>query len=360
MEFSLLREVNKKNLSSYVQDRVFKAQYWPTFFPAKTTSFLSYETLIGSKGAPVAADVVAYDSSAPEKMRAIIGKLTGEIPAIRVKRTMTETNLNTYNQLKAMASPDQSQIMDLVFNDVDFVTEAVNARLEWLALTALSFGAITLTKANNAGIITEAAIDFRVPAANKFGAAVIWSAAVATTTPITDFETAQAMAFLLGVKLNYAFMNRTQFGQFRNSAETQNFVRPYTLAGVNKVMRAPSLSTANEALVDNDLPQIVIIDQAITVENEAHVQTTANPWTAGYVTFTADLKVGDTLFAPTAEELNPPKQVVQTKAGNILISKYSDVDPVAEYTKGEANAFPTMPTANLIIMMNALHAATWS
>ena len=49
MEYSLLKEIDKKSLQAYLIARVFEKLFWPTFFPLKSTPFLTYETLIGSK-----------------------------------------------------------------------------------------------------------------------------------------------------------------------------------------------------------------------------------------------------------------------------------------------------------------------
>jgi hypothetical protein len=65
------------------------------------------------------------------------------------------------------------------------------------------------------------------------------------------------------------------------------------------------------------------------------------------------------LFAPIAEETNPPKQVTQTKVDGVLISKYSDVDPVMEFTKGESNAFPSWTRVDECFNLYTL-ATTWA
>jgi len=151
MEYSLLKaELNKKNLQTYLNERVYDKLYWPSFFPLKSTPYLNFETLIGSKGNRVAADIVAYDVSAPLKTRKTISKLSGEIPSIRMKKKMTETDLNTYNILKAMAKPEQTALLDLIFGDIDACVDGVNARLEWLTFQALCHGTVTLSKTTNA------------------------------------------------------------------------------------------------------------------------------------------------------------------------------------------------------------------
>ena len=155
MEYSLLKDaVNKKNMQAYLSARVYDKLYWPTFFPLKSTPFLTYETLIGSKGNRVAADIVAYDVSAPLKTRKVVSKLSGEIPAIRMKKKMTEMDLNTYNIMKAQAKPEQKALLDLIFGDVDACVDGINARLEWMVFQALSKGLISLsTTTNAAGVV---------------------------------------------------------------------------------------------------------------------------------------------------------------------------------------------------------------
>jgi len=359
MEYSLLKEINKKSLAGYLQNRPTPPNFWPDFFPPKTTPFLTYESLIGSKGNPVAADIVAYNASAPIKKRKVVSKLTGDIPAIRVKRDMKETDINTYNVLKAMATPDQKAILDLVFNDVDFVYDSVQARMEWLALKILSYPYLTLSKSTNDGIVTEAAIDFGMPSTNKKYAAVVWSATASTTTPITDFINVVAAASALGVSLKYALMNTTQWGQFAASAETQNYTIGSVYGG-NRIKLTPTLAQANDMLASRGLPEIIIIDKTVTIETGEGVQSNVKPWTTNYVTFIPDLAVGNMNFGPIAEETNPPKQAVQVKQNNVLISKFSDVDPVTEWTKGETNAFPSWHRVDECFSLLTTSASAWA
>ena len=363
MEYSLLKEINKKTMQAYLVARVYEKLFWPTFFPLKSTPFLTYETLVGSKGNRVAADVVAYDVSAPLKTRKTVSKLSGEIPSIRMKKKMTEMDLNTYNILKAQARPEQKALLDLVFGDVDDCVDGVNARLEWIIFQALSKGQITLsTVTNAAGVITEEAIDFGLLAANKeevVGANTTkWTIALAATSkPITDIEFVMEQARNAGVAPKYMLMNRSKWLAFRISDQIKDFVIPYAIYGGTRKQRAPTLEVANEALKSEGYPTIIIIDTRISYEDSGHKITSVDPWldSAGadrYVTFLEDLKCGDMLYGPIAEETNPPKQVVQAKKGPILISKWSDVDPVAEYTKGELNSFPSWPTIDRVFSLD--------
>ena len=288
--------------------------------------------------------------------------MKGDIPAIRVKRNMSETDINTYNIIKNSATPDMNSMIDLVFNDIDFVIEGVRARMEWLALQLISSGRISFTKTTNNGVVTETAIDYGMSSSYKSGAAVVWSAAVGTTTPITDIETITQAAILRGIVLKYILMDRQSWLYLRASTETTNFMAGYSFAGLAGLTKVPKVSLAmvNMALLDNQLPQIIIVDQSIITETDAHVQTAANPFHAGHICFIPDLAVGDMLYGPIAEETNPPKQVVQAKTDNILVSRWSNVDPVIEWTKGESNVFPVWPLIDQCYLLDTLNATDWT
>ena len=358
MEHSLLREINRKTMDAYLAERNYGVDlYFPTFFPFKSTPFLSYETLVGSKGRPVAADVVAYDTSAPLKTRKVLSKLTGDIPPIRMKKKMSEVDLNLYNILSAMATPDQAALMDLVFNDVDAAVEGCLARLEWLCLQALSAGTISLTKSNNNGVVTETSIDFQMAAANKrkiasATATRVWNNGTTSNyLPITDIRVINNVAKTAGIKLKYMLMNYSKWTEFAVADEVKQTCHPFMGTGIVSAPTKNPMTTvaaANAGLRAQGLPEIIVIDTYITVETEEHAQTTADPWLASgadkYVTFIPDLQLGNVMSGPIAEETNPPKQATQSKLGEILVTKFSTVDPTNEFTKGEVNAFPSWPT----------------
>jgi len=324
----------------------------------KTTPYLTYETLIGSEGNRVMADVVSYNSSAPLKTRKSISKLTGSIPSIRVKRQMTESDINDYNAFKAMATPDMGDLLRIVFNDTNFCMDAVLGRLEWFALQVLALGQISLSKVNNVGgIVTEEVVDFQLAAANKkkmSAANRYWSTGNETTCkPITDIRAVVKAAKTGGANPQYILMNDSKFSFMVTTDEVKNFVVPYTTWGATKIEMVPSLEILNKTLKAMGLPQIIVIDTRVAYEDADHKIVNVDPWlnSAGsskHVVFVDDIKCGNTLRGPIAEETNPPKQAVQAKKGGILISSWSQIDPVTQYTKGEINAFPSCPSIDHI------------
>ncbi len=360
IERSILKELTNKTLSAYLQARQYSEVFFKTYFPFKTVSSLDYTTLIGDKGNMIAADVVSYDSSAPLKTRKKVDKLTGTIPAIRMKKKMNESEILEYNYLSVLADDAAKQsLVDLVFDDVDACFDGIQARLEWLVFKAMSIGVIALAKTNNDGIVTENNIDFQVPDGNKTGVAVVWSGVAANTTPLTDMRAVKTTAQNAGHKLKYCLMRPEQFNYFRASAEVKNEIG-YYLIGTSALPKAPNLATVNEYLLGEDLPIIRIMDQSITTEDDAGDQTAGNPWELGYITYIHQEKLGKMLSAPLAARLNPPKQEFQAVKDNVLIAKWRDTDPVTEMTRGEINAFPSFDEADRVYMQNTENVGTWS
>lgn len=352
MHASILEGFGVAVLDEYLQNALYDDVYWNIFFPPKQIPSLDYKSVLGQRGRRVMADVTSHDSPAPQKKRKTVDMLTGEIPPMKVKRQMSSRDMYDYESLLRLGGGSIEEALKLIFDDVDYVVNGIQARLDWLALQALSQTAISLTATNNpTGIITGSNIDFGMPSDNQtIGDITVagdyWTTANASTNePITDIEhVLNNTADSLGVQPKYMLMNRTKWLGFRASDQVRNFTRTYEVDGTS-FNAAPSVSQVNQALSAQGLPQVVVIDSRVVVEDEAGNQTTIDPWLNSssedrYVTFVPDLKVGNMLWTMTAEEMYPPEQVVQSKMDQILVSKYSKIDPVSEWTKAEFNAFP--------------------
>jgi hypothetical protein len=364
MERSILKELTKVNVEAYVnrqRELFLQKLYWQQFFPLKYTTQLTWESLSGSGGNPVMADVIEYNASAPLKTRRVVSKITGDIPKIAIKRQMDEKDMNDYNILKALSQGDvnKNALLDLVFNDIDFCYTGVQARTEFLAMQALSYGQISLTTANNNGIITEAVCDFGIPSGNKTGVTLAWSQA-SGATPLTDIKTLTDNAAASGYPLQYMVMDKTALGQLVANTEVQN---QYALSLLLDDSRkySPTLTELNNLLKSRLLPEIILVDSQVRFESNAHALTNVAAWKSGYVTFLNDLKVGNILHGPIAEENSEAvsKKAIQVKRDHILLSKWAELEPFGEFTKGQANAFPRFTDTDSVFILK-VDATSWS
>ena len=370
---SFLEEITEKTLGVYLDTKEYQKRYFINYFPLKYTPFLNYEVLIGSKGIS-AADVVSYNSSAPRKTRRIVDRLRGDIPAIRVSRLMDEVKLNEYNIVKSTIKndADKQSLMDLCYDDIDFVVESIMQRCEWLALQALSQTTISLTAVNNAGIITEEAINFGLPAANKEfvgGAAANrqWLVAnAATCLPITDIINICSEARKAGVMIKHIVMNLSKFLDFKAATETKDFIYGIMISGAGITPGvSPTLKTINQVLVESSMPDIQLIDTYIDLEDEDHDIVSVDPWLNAlsadkYFTLIPELPLGRFLHGPIAAETVKDPGIISKKTGHILVQSIADQDPVQQKTVGLANCFISFDKIHQIWSLNTESHTAWA
>ena len=364
MERSILSEsFTKVNMEAYInrrREQFLKRAFWNKFFPLKYTTQLTWESLTGSGGSPVMADVIEYNASAPLKTRRVVTKVTGDIPKIAIKRQMDEKDYNEYNTLKALARGDESRnaLLDIVFNDIDFCYTGVMSRTEYLAMQALSYGVISLTTSNNNGIITEANVDFGIPAANKGAVALQWSQA-SGATPLSDIRTVVENQAASGYSYEYMVMDRTAFNELQ--ANTQVKEEFSVLRNTDITSSQPTLEEMNRVLEARMLPKIIMVDSISKFESNEHVLTNVASWKTGYVTFIPQLAVGNILHGPIAEETSPSvsNKATMTKRDHVLISKWSELEPFGEFTKAQANAFPRFTDVDSLFLLK-IDATAWS
>lgn len=352
-----MKNLSDKDIMAILNVLNFNQFYWPTLFPLRFTSSLTWKTLQADSGVPVAADVISFNASSPRKTRQTVGKAQGDIPKISIGRDKSETDLNDYNQLLQWANTTEGAqaLVKYVFDDVEFCYMGVAARLEWLALRALSTGKVSLDSSNNGGVVTEVAVDFLVPSAQKKGVTTVWSTAnKATCTPISDIRTIVGLAKKKGLLLSYMLMNQDTFDVFSNADEVVKFAAAWVLQATSLTQK-PSLESVNASLRESKLPEIRIIESYVTLETPAGVQSTVNPWETGAVTFIPSLVAGNTFHAPLADE-SITSDAIKVKRGPTLIKKYAIEEPLTECTIGMANAFPAWGSAQRSYMLDTLHS----
>mgnify|MGYP001127819790 CR=1 FL=1 len=358
MKKSLLQGVSEKDMKAVLNTLTLNAFYFPSLMPLKFSPTLTWKTLQADKGIPIAADVVSFNSSAPKKSRQVVERLSGDIPKILISRVKEESDLNEYQQLLHYANTEEGQraLVEFVYGDVEFCFDGVNARLEWLALRALSTGKITLNSSNNNGIVTETAVDFLVPTANKRGATAAWSD-TANAKPIDDIKAIVKLAKRKG-GVGFMFMNPDTFDRFKATEQVIKFCASWFVKATG-LETMPTLETVNQALRGERLPEIRIIDSVIELEKANGDREAVEPWEDGVVTFVQSLVVGNTFHAPLADEIVKDSAATKTRRGHVLIKKFSEENPVAEHTHGMANAFPVWSSAGRSYLLNT-KGTTWT
>ncbi|HCY40442.1 MAG TPA: hypothetical protein DHV48_03675 [Prolixibacteraceae bacterium] len=359
MKTPIIAGFSQAGLESYLNARQYEALYWPTLFPVKPVNSLDAKTIIGDMGNRVAAFVISYDAKAPEASRKAIRTQYFDIPKIALTRTKSEKEILEHAITRALRGNDA--VLEDYFNDIDFVYDAAQARMEWLALQAISQAQITLSTANNPlGIINETAVDFGMPTANKQTVAVVWSTAnAATMTPIADFKKVIKAARSKGIAFSKMLLHPDDFDLIIASTEFITYAKSL-LVGQSAGLGVETLGVLNTVLRSLRLPEASLIDTSIDIENASGVRTAVNPFKAGHVVFVPTTTLGSMYSGPIAEEIEKPENVMQMKKGNVLISIQKEWNPVKVITKGESNSFPSWPTIDKCFNLYTGHTSTWA
>ena len=342
-------------LQSFLNDNIWGKRYYHDLFPLKFSPRITVKYRVADKGAQVAAEVTAFGAEAPLKSRETADVKFMDLSPIRVKRVMNEDDIVEYKDLLAQPQTPEKDIMDFIFDDVKFVYDAVEARREYLALRALGTFTISTTDmaiAYNPEMPLQTTIDYNLAAAHK---RVLLTAttsrrwgtgSVSQIQPITDFQDIMNAAEDAGCEPPmYAIMNTTQWRQFNAADQVVDLAKPFNFN------QAPfeTVNAVNAALKSYGLPQVIVVNNRIRVErfnsgpNGTKTRTTVNPWPDNYVTFVPSLKCGDMLWTDPPAKGEEPDYVTSSYSNGILVSKWSEVDPIREFTKGEAVSFPVIP-----------------
>lgn len=354
MERSLIKQVNRKNMAARLSSKYVKPMIFPNFFGIKKKASLTWSTLVGEKGAPVVADVISFDSSAPQKTREVISKLSGDIPKTAVKRGMNESEYNEYTQLErdAQSDADQLELLNLAFKDQDFVYNSVRARFEWWCMQLMSKAGFHLTATNNNGIVTAEFVGCGMPAANKKVSTADWANA-ATADGLQDIEDVILAAAENGTIIKYVVMHVSDFALLKKQKATIEKIKAWIgqsgKAAVNK-------KSINDYLADQEVPvKIYTVSPAVRIEDKAHRRKTVNPWERKRICFLEELNVGNIQYGPIAAESSPQVQKISimVKQDFILVMKWSELEPYKEWTKAETNAFPVIDDPDAMFILKA-------
>jgi hypothetical protein len=358
MKTPIIEGLTEAGLVSYLNARQYEQLYWPSFFPLKQVNTLDGKTLIGESGNRVAAHVISYDAKAPEATRKTMKTQFFDIPKIAQSRRKTEKEILEHVITRAIQG--QNAVVEDYFNDIDFVYDSVQARMEWEALTILSTGKLQLSSSNNPfGIINETVIDFGLAAANKKVVAVVWSGNPTTMTPIADFKAVVKAGRDKGIYFNRIFMHPDAFDLITACTEFQNACKSL-LIGESQVLGFTGLDTVNRVLTALRLPVIELIETSVNIEGAAGAMTATNPWSSTHVLFVPQVVQGNFYNGPIAEELEKPDGVMQSKRSNVLISIQKAFNPVSVLTKAECNAFPSWAGIDKCYNMYTGHTSTWA
>jgi hypothetical protein len=334
-------------------DPLFFPQYFDWGVPKAT---LDFTTVIGRSRIEAMASVISRDSSAPLRSRALLEKLQGSIPVIKEKFKLTEDDYRQWLSIQSLRGVNEqtklNMILDLIWGDAKKAAQAPLKRIDAMCLEAISTGEITINVANNPdGVALSAAIDLGMPNGNKKNAAVNWATS-ASAKPITDIMALIRDAEDKGRSFSKMLMTRATFWKMAATAEVVDVLKGYFNYASKNI---PTFDQVNQYLSNNLLPQIEIVDFVTGVEKDGKIAA-YRPFKEEHVSFLPQGKLGIVHHALAMEQIAPVNQVSYAVANKVLVSKWGENDPFAEFTMGELNAFPGVEAIDSIFLLNTAGA----
>lgn len=325
-----------------VADTISTPWYRTRFPMAAPQMSLTYLSLLGGSSNVAAASIVARDSETPLRSREAITTLQGEIPAIRVMRSLSESQYRDFLTLQSLGISDSAkrqQMLQLIYGDVAYVIEAIDKRLDFIVAQGLSTGQIDITVGNNPdGIVTPAAVT--LPGRNLSNVSVVWSDED-DADPLTDIEAIVDAGSANGVVFDKILMDRSLA---RKLIKTKWFNNAAIAAPVK------NMAVLNEILESSGYPTIEVVNFAMPIE-ENGVNKTVNPWEVNNAVFVPAGNLGEIKNALAIEDQRPVEKVVYSKSNGKLISKWSQNEPFREWTKGEFNAIPSFDAMKSVYIL---------
>lgn len=355
---TLMRGLNEKDMTAVVRSYDLHPYYYPTLFPLKESTTLTWKELEVQSGMKIAADLVARGATSQKKTRKAVAKIVGDIPKFMISREMNEDELTDYDLMIASASgnPDLQRLVEVWAEDTKYCWEGIAARAEWVALKQISTGKLKFDNSNNAAVATEYDVDYQIPAGQKIGVNTSWNAGVSAKPLTKDFKNAIKIAKeKIGVTPKFAFMNVDTFAAFASQTEVITKCRS-VMATLADDAESVNLASVNGYLAKHKEVyrglQIVVLDQEITIELADGSQKTGNPFEDNVVLFSESKVLGHTFWKRPIDAVKREGSVATIAMnGHTLIKKYSEESPVKEVTEGIANLFPAWNLAGRSILM---------
>jgi hypothetical protein len=115
----------------------------------------------------------------------------------------------------------------------------------------------------------------------------------------------------------------------------------------------PTRAAMLEALSAEFGAEFRIVDSSFIVEEADGTRKAIKPWEQANVVGLTTNKVGRLVYGRVAEETNPVAGVVYEKSGSfILVSKFSDNEPLQEFTTAQAFVLPVIDGGNDVYVLH--------
>ncbi|QSF42665.1 major capsid protein [Paenibacillus tianjinensis] len=353
-ELLLLEEaLSGEELLTYASNITVPNDYWQNvLFPPQQTDELTVEVIKASSRLPVMAQIAELGTETRYGSREGVSGMQVEIPKIQRGRWMDEKLIRLLlqaNQGGGLRRQEISRIVREQLNDGKYAVDAIRARREWIAMQAVSVGAISYAEGDVKISVDYGFVNDQKPVLSGTDR---WSD-TENSRPLEDIQTWFNYQKDRGVSLTRAFTTQAIVSLLlqNKSARIAYHGDPSGSANPPQLTQA-QLNSVTDSL---QLPRIVAYDTQARTENDA--------LTDGKVAFSnvrmapqnrfvmlPDGPLGNYLWAETTESMVDGIEAELT--GDMGIYVFRDLvsrHPLRLRTVGVNLAFPVFPYADSVM-----------
>lgn len=358
-----ITNIDKAGMQVVVEKTTLATQMaWQTMFPLKYTPTFDIKAIVAKDGLPIAADRVAFNSKAPKKTRKKVGSYNAELAKISISREKNEIELNEYDELVKLAEANKEdkamakEIVERTYEDVQFCSEGLDARVE---LDAMRIGSSGVWEGNvqyDGDMAKADTIDFKIPTSHKKGAKVAWSDA-ANADGIQDIvDAASAVKKEGNAAPQFVYMEKAAFELLIAQTATKKRLFPLAIDISLVTGGMVDLESVNSYMTKKGYPRLLLLDTYVTIEGKDGKYTTIKPWNENVVALSPTIQLGHTYYKTVPNVKNTA--AMQVTSGYKKLTRYSEENPMLEVTLGEAYVQTVLENRNSLVLMN-VSKTTW-
>lgn len=356
MDVSLFKDIVEKWSSTAIATLEDKSKNEGYLYNSLLRLQLSVDhkfSAVSGRNSRVQADIVTMDSDLPLKSRGSLETYNGKIPKIGLQRYLSETHLSELDILAAKNVPE-STMAARIFDDYSSCVLGSREKVEYMLHQALSTGVVAIPKEDNTGRLIR--VDYGIPDANRFGVVKPWNDPTADI--VADMERWYETFVDNGDNVVLARMNRKTLNQIKKNESVIALYKGFLNASNDSAVTLNE-DKINEVFESEFGFRIQVIDRSFEIEKNGEVKT-VRAWNDGAVSFwTTEGLVGDLFYADLAEKTRPvAKKTYSQPEQWLLAAKWSDGNPLREFTEASGLVMPVLNNVDHIYFMNTLEAAT--
>lgn len=304
---------------------------------------LNFDMAIGRDRIAAAASIVDADGPAPLRSRNKLELYKGRIPAIKEKFRLGQTDMRQIEVLRKLLPVDgaNAALVDFLYKDVAEASVSGDKRIDFMLLQAVSTLTIDCTVTNNPDGAAYGVVDLLPQSYQKQGVPVVWTDA-ANAKPVDDIENFIEFQYnTRGREFGSIKMSYELWLVFKKTAQVIANLQSFFNIGKSNASYAVTIDNVNEYFAANGWPPVEIIRYTTNIETDG-VASFKKGFNINNVSFTPAGKIGTLFNAISMEQLHPVAGKSYANYGPTLISKWSEPDPLVEFTMMEMNAFPAI------------------